>query len=278
MIFRKRYAKVPHGGKPEIKKDLWEKCGKCGKIVIEKRWKENLQICPHCGDYSRMSAPERISLLTDEGTFRELHNLLVSVDPLHFVGLKTYPDKLRESMTSTGLSEAMIAGEAKIGGFPVLITVLDARFMMGSMGSVVGEKFARACETAIEKKMPLISVSGGGGGARMQEGIISLMQMAKTSAAVGKINKAGLLYISILTDPTMGGVAASFALLGDIIIAEPKALIGFTGPRVIEQTIRQKVPAGFQRSEFLFEHGMIDLIIERSKLKSTIKQMLKIFH
>jgi len=278
MKFRRKYTPLIPKEKLEIKKDIWIKCENCGKIVYEKKWKENLKICPFCNYYSRLTASERIALLTDHGTFKEYWNDLSSADPLKFVGLKSYEEKLKEDKEKTSLEEALVAGEAQIGGYPIFITILDPHFIMGSMGSVVGEKFTKACEFCLEKKIPLISVSGGGGGARMYEGVISLMQMAKTSAAVGKLKKAGILYISILTDPTMGGVAASFAFQGDIIIAEPKALIGFAGPRVIEQTIRQKLPPGFQQSEFIFQHGMIDLIVERKELKPTLTKILFIFH
>jgi len=278
MIFRRTYTHLTPKEKPEVKKDLWLKCESCGKMVYEKKWKENLKVCPFCSSYSRLTADDRISFLVDSGTFQERWPNLLSTDPLKFKGIKSYEAKIREDMDKTGLKEALVVGRAKIEGFPVVLTVLDSHFIMGSMGSVVGEKFTRACELCIEKKMPLVSVSGGGGGARMYEGMLSLMQMAKTSSAVGTMKKEGILYVSILTDPTMGGVAASFAFLGDIIIAEPNALIGFAGPRVIEQTIRQKLPHGFQRSEFLFKQGMIDLVVERKRIKTTIEKILRIFH
>ena len=278
MIFRRQYTHLIPKEKLEIKKDLWVKCESCGKMVYEKKWKENLKVCPFCSCYSRLTANDRISFLVDSGTFQERWPNLLSTDPLKFKGIKSYAAKIREDMEKTGLKEALVVGEAKIEGFPVVLTVLDSHFIMGSMGSVVGEKFTRACELCIEKKTPLVSVSGGGGGARMYEGMFSLMQMAKTSSAVGAMKKEGILYVSILTDPTMGGVAASFAFLGDIIIAEPNALIGFAGPRVIEQTIRQKLPHGFQRSEFLFKQGMIDLVVERKRIKTTIEKILRIFH
>lgn len=279
MIFRKRkYIEIPPKEKVEIKKEIWIKCEKCGKLVYSKKLEENLKVCPECNFHFRMTAWERIKLLIDEGSFEEKWADLVSLDPLNFVGVKSYKEKLEEDIKKTGMKEAMIAGTGKIGDFLVAFCVLDSHFIMGSMGSVVGEKFSRLCELAIEKGIPVVSVSGGGGGARMYEGMISLMQMAKTSAAVGKLKKAGILYISILTDPTMGGVAASFAFLGDILIAEPKALIGFAGPRVIEQTIKQKLPPGFQTAEFLYEHGLIDMVVERKNLKETIVKILGIFH
>lgn len=279
MIFRrKKYIEISPKETVEIKKELWVKCEKCGKLIYTKKLEENLKICPECNFYFRMNARERINSLIDPGTFIEKWENLLSDDPLNFIGVKSYKEKLEEDMKKTGMKEAMVAGTGKIGGFPVAFCVLDAHFIMGSMGSVVGEKFTRLSELAVENGLPLVSISGGGGGARMYEGVISLMQMAKTSAAVGKLKKAGVLYISILTDPTMGGVAASFAFLGDIIIAEPKALIGFAGPRVIEQTIKQKLPPNFQTAEFLYEHGLIDMVVERKDLKETIIKILRIFH
>ena len=279
MIFKKKkYVSIEPRERPEIKKDLWIKCEKCGKLIYKKKWEENFKICMHCDHYGRMTAHERIASLVDPGSFSEQWGEMVSCDPLNFTGVKSYIDKLKEERQRTGLKEGIIAGTCKIKGIPCVLSVIDAGFIMGSMGSVVGEKFTRAAEYAIEKKLPVVSVSGGGGGARMYEGVISLMQMAKTSASVGKLKKAGLLYISVLTDPTMGGIAASFASLGDIIMAEPRALIGFAGPRVIEQTIRQKLPAGFQRTEFLFERGMIDIISKRAELKEIIGKILLIVH
>ena len=279
MIFkRKRYIEIPPKEKVEIKKELWIKCENCGKLIYAKKLEENLKVCPECNFHFRMTARERINSLVDEGSFCEKWEDLVSLDPLNFVGVKSYKEKLEEDIKKTGMKEAMIVGTGKIGGVSVSLSILDSHFIMGSMGSVVGEKFTRICEFSIENGIPLISVSGGGGGARMYEGVLSLMQMAKTSAVIGKMKKAGILYISILTDPTMGGVAASFAFLGDIIIAEPKALIGFAGPRVIEQTIKQKLPPGFQTSEFLYEHGLIDMVVERKDLKETLIKILRIFH
>jgi len=276
MIFRRRYTPITPKERPEVKKDLWVKCPECGKLVYEKKWKENLKVCPQCGAYGRLTWRERIDLLADRDSFTEWWPNLVSADPLGFKGVKSYEEKIREDMRRTGLKEALVAGEARIEGHTVCLAVLDAHFIMGSMGSVVGEKFCRACEACAERRIPLVAVSGGGGGARMYEGVLSLMQMAKTSAAVARLADAGVLYISVLTDPTMGGVAASFALLGDIILAEPKALIGFAGPRVIEQTIRQKLPHGFQRSEFLFKKGMVDIVVERRELRHTLARILTV--
>ncbi|MCX7917758.1 MAG: acetyl-CoA carboxylase, carboxyltransferase subunit beta [bacterium] len=279
MIFkRKKYIEISPKEKVEVKKELWVKCEKCGKLIYAKKLEENLKVCPECNFHFRMTAKERINSLVEEGSFVEKWGNLLSDDPLEFVGVKSYKEKLEEDMKKTGMKEAMITGIGKIGNFQIALSVLDSHFIMGSMGSVVGEKFTRLCEFAVEKGLPLVSVSGGGGGARMYEGVISLMQMAKTSAAVGKLKKAGILYISVLTDPTMGGVAASFAFLGDIIIAEPKALIGFAGPRVIEQTIKQQLPPNFQTSEFLYEHGLIDMVVDRKNLKETIIKILRIFH
>jgi len=277
MFRRKKFTEISPKEKVEIKKEMWVKCDNCGKMIYKKKWEELLKICPYCNKYSRLTAEERINMLADKNTFKELWKNMVSKDPLNFVGVKPYREKLEEEMQKTGMNEALVIGECKINGISAVLSVLDSHFIMGSMGSVVGEKFTRGCEYAISNGLPFISISGGGGGARMYEGVISLMQMAKTSAGVGKLKKAGILYISILTDPTMGGVAASFAFLGDIIIAEPGALIGFAGPRVIEQTIRQKLPPGFQTSEFLYQHGMIDMIVKREEMKEEITKILNIF-
>jgi len=278
MFRRKKFTELSPKEKVEIKKEMWVKCDNCGRMIYRKKWEESFKICPYCNKYSRLTADERIKMLSDENTFKELWRNMVSKDPLNFIGVKPYREKLEEEIQKTGMNEALVIGECKINGIPVILSILDSHFIMGSMGSVVGEKFTRGCEYAISNGLPFISVSGGGGGARMYEGVISLMQMAKTSAAVGKLKKAGILYLSILTDPTMGGVAASFAFLGDIIIAEPGALIGFAGPRVIEQTIKQKLPPGFQTSEFLLQHGMIDMIVRREEMKETVTKILNIFH
>ena len=277
MFRRKKFTELSPKEKVEIKKEMWVKCDNCGRMIYRKKWEESFKICPYCNKYSRLTAEERITMLADKNTFKELWKNMVSKDPLNFVGVKPYREKLEDEMQKTGMNEALVIGECKINGISAVLSVLDSHFIMGSMGSVVGEKFTRGCEYAISNGLPFISISGGGGGARMYEGVISLMQMAKTSAGVGKLKKAGILYISILTDPTMGGVAASFAFLGDIIIAEPGALIGFAGPRVIEQTIRQKLPPGFQTSEFLFQHGMIDMIVKREEMKETVTKILNIF-
>lgn len=260
--------------KKDIPDGLWTKCPGCSETLYNKTIEENLRVCPKCDYHFGLGAYERMNILIDPQTFREYDRDMVSGDPLEFKGPKTYKEKLASDQAATGLKDAVVSGEGLLETKPVIIAVTDSRFIMGSLGSVVGEKITRAIETATKNRLPMIIVSGSGGGARMYEGMLSLMQMAKTCAALSYHHKAKLAYISVLTDPTMAGVMASFAGVGDLIIAEPKALIGFTGPRVIEQTIRQKLPAGFQRSEFLLEHGLIDMIVHRKNLKSTLKLAL----
>lgn len=260
--------------KREIPDGLWTKCEECSEALYNKTLEENFKVCPKCNYHFTLSAYERINLLLDKDTFKEYDKEMISDDPLNFKGPKAYKDKLAQDQQATGLKEAAVTGEGKLSDKRVVMAVTDSRFIMGSMGSVVGEKLTRAIEEATKNKLPVIIVSGSGGGARMHEGMYSLMQMAKTSAALSYHRQSKLLFISVLTNPTMGGVMASFAGLGDVIIAEPKALLGFTGPRVIEQTIRQKLPPGFQRSEFLLEHGLIDMIVSRKSLKQTIGQLL----
>lgn len=257
---------IPHG--------LWTRCPDCGELIYNKALKESLRVCQKCNYHFTLTTQERISLLIDKGSFKELASELKSADPLNFQGPKSYKEKLIEEEKKTGLSSACCIGEAKLNGRKLIFGVTDSRFMMGSMGSVLGEKLTRAIELATQLKLPLIIVSGSGGGARMQEGMLSLMQMAKTSAALSRHHQQKFLFISVLTNPTMAGVLASFASLGDIIVAEPKALIGFTGPRVIEQTIKQKLPGGFQSSEFLLQHGLIDMIVARKNLRDTLSQLL----
>ena len=249
----------------------WIKCDNCKEILYKEDVHKNFSVCPNCGEHFRISARRRIKQIADEGLFEEIGADILTKDPLKFEGYLKKVEALKEK---TKIEEAVKCGTCKINGESVVIAVMDGNFMMGSMGSCVGERITLAIETSIEKHIPLIifCVSGG---ARMQEGIISLMQMAKTSSALAKHNEAGLLYISVLTDPTTGGVTASFASLGDIILAEPDALIGFAGPRVIEQTIGQKLPEGFQKSEFLLEHGFIDKIVERKDMKETISKIIK---
>lgn len=260
--------------KKEIPGGLWTKCEECSETLYNKTLDENLKVCPKCNYHFVLSAHERIDVLLDKDTFKEYDADMVSADPLDFKGPKTYKEKLAADQAATGLKDAVISGEGSLDNKKIIIAVTDSRFIMGSMGSVVGEKITRAIETATKNNLPVIIVSGSGGGARMYEGMYSLMQMAKTCAALAYHRQAKLPFISVLTNPTMAGVMASFAGVGDIIIAEPKALIGFTGPRVIEQTIRQKLPAGFQRSEFLLEHGLIDMIVQRKGLKGTLSQLL----
>ncbi len=259
----------------EIPTGVWTKCPGCESPAYSKELKDNFNVCPKCGYHLVLNAPERVEHLMDEDTFVELDKDMCSADPLDFQGPKTYKEKLKADQQATNLVDAVITGYGKIQGHKAVLAVTDSRFIMGSMGSVVGEKITRAVEYATENKLPVIIVSGSGGGARMYEGAISLMQMAKTCAALARHAKAGLLYISVLTNPTMGGIMASFAGIGDIIMAEPKALIGFAGPRVVEQTIRQKLPSGFQRSEFLLAHGMIDMIVERLDMKSIIAHTIE---
>jgi acetyl-CoA carboxylase carboxyl transferase subunit beta len=266
---RPNYNKV-EAKKNQIPGGLWTKCEDCGAIVYNKTLEENFEVCPKCGFHFRISPQRRIEIIFDKNTFIEYDKDMISLDPLDFKGAKTYKDKLKIAQLQTSLKEAVITGEARINNKQVVIAITDSRFIMGSMGSVVGEKITRATEKATEKKVPLIIFSGSGGGARMYEGMFSLMQMAKTSAAIARHQNKGLLYISVLTNPTMAGIMASFASLGDVIIAEPKALIGFTGPRVIEQTIKQKLPEGFQSSEFLLEHGFLDIISARQDLKAML--------
>lgn len=251
----------------------WIKCDNCKEILYKEEVHRNLSVCPNCGKHFRISSRRRIAQLVDEGTFQEMNSKMGLRDPLQFEG---YQKKLEGLVEKTQIEEAVQTGEGEINGQKTMLAVMDGNFMMGSMGSVVGEKITLCIEEAIARKLPIILVCVSGG-ARMQEGIISLMQMAKTTNALMRLNEAGLLSICVLTDPTTGGVTASFASLGDIIIAEPKALIGFAGPRVIEQTVKQKLPEGFQSAEFLLEHGFIDKIVERKDLKKVLGELLK-FH
>ena len=259
--------------KISIPEGLWVKCDNCKEIIYKKEVARNANVCPKCNYHFRISARERLEALYDEGRFREFDDDVSPQDALGFVDSKPYSQRLASYQKETGLKDALISSEGLMGGMPVIIAVMEYGFMGGSMGSVVGEKMTRAAERAYETSCPLVAISCSGG-ARMQEGALSLMQMAKISAALGRLDEKGIPYISILTDPTTGGVTASFAMLGDLIVAEPKALIGFAGPRVIEQTIRQKLPVGFQRSEFLLEHGMLDAVETRKELKPYIARTL----
>jgi len=262
----RRKKEMPHG--------LFIKCPGCEKMVYRKSVAERLQVCPECNYHFTLTAEDRIKLLLDEGSFRELHGDMTSADPLSFRDKKTYVSRLAAEQQKTGLREAAIIGTGRMDGHEVIYGMTDSRFIMGSMGSVVGEKVTLAIELAIETKRPLVIVSGSGGGARMHEGVLSLSQMAKTSAALARLDDAGGLFISVLTNPTMGGVAASFASLGDVVIAEPKALIGFAGPRTIWHTLKIELPEGFQTSEFLLEHGFIDMVVNRKDLKKEIVHVL----
>jgi acetyl-CoA carboxylase carboxyl transferase subunit beta len=275
--FKKDKSGVSGEGKRfKIPEGLWLKCDSCREVIYRKEVEKNAKVCPKCNYHFSISIDERIALILDEGSFKEWDAGLSPMDPLNFKDSTRYRDRLKSAQEKTRRREALLIGEGMINHLPVIIGVFNFSFMGGSMGSVVGEKILRAAERAAERRTPLIIVSSSGG-ARMQEGILSLMQMAKTAAALARLAEAKVPYISILADPTFGGVTASFAMLGDIIIAEPKALIGFAGPRVIEQTIKQQLPEGFQRSEFLLEHGMVDLILERKKLKQTLAKLLAFF-
>lgn len=273
MAWFKKSKEVKTDKKIKIPEGLWVKCDSCKEIIYKKEIDKNLKVCPKCNYHFRISAKERIKLFVDEGSFVEIDSGLASNDPLNFKDKIPYRDRLGENREKSGLEEAAISGEAMVEGCPVIMVIMDFAFMGGSMGSVVGEKVMRAAEAALEKKIPLITVASSGG-ARMQEGIFSLMQMARVSAAIAKLNESGILYISILADPTFGGVTASFAMLGDVIIAEPRSLIGFAGPRVIEQTIKQQLSEDFQRAEFLLDHGLIDIVVDRKALKKTIGQII----
>ena len=253
---------------------LWVKCNSCNEIIYRKVIERNLQVCPKCNYHFQIPARRRIDCVADPGTFIEYDAGLISADPLEFKDSKRYPSRVKESQEKTGLKDAIICGEVRIVGQPAMIGIFEFNFMGGSLGSVVGEKITRLIERAIEKKIGVV-IFCASGGARMQEGILSLMQMAKTSAALAKLQQARIPYISVLTDPTTGGVSASIAMLGDIIIAEPKAMIGFAGPRVIRDTIRTELPEGFQRAEYLLEHGMVDLIVERKDLQHTLASLLE---
>ena len=263
-----------NGEKKDIPDGMWTKCSGCSEIIHKNELDKNLFTCPKCNFHFRIGSKEYFEILLDKGTFKEFNKKMRSVDPLNFTDTKSYTSRVETTMKKTGLYDAVRTGEGMMNGIPVVIACMDFAFIGGSMGSVVGEKIARATELAQKKKQPLIIISSTGG-ARMMEGALSLMQMAKMSAKLAQLSDAGVPYISILTDPTTGGVAASFAMLGDIHIAEPAALIGFAGPRVIKQTIGKDLPNGFQRSEFLMDKGFIDLVVHRKELKETITKVIR---
>ncbi|WP_413677705.1 acetyl-CoA carboxylase, carboxyltransferase subunit beta [Prochlorococcus sp. MIT 0916] len=254
---------------------LWEKCPECGQVVYRKDLIDNCSVCSNCGHHNRIDSQERIRLITDPNTFKPINNHLTPVDPLGFKDRRAYADRLRESQASTGLKDGVITGTCKVNSIPMALAVMDFRFMGGSMGSVVGEKITRLIEYSTKEKLPLLIVCASGG-ARMQEGMLSLMQMAKISGALERHRDAQLLYMPLLTHPTTGGVTASFAMLGDLILAEPKALIGFAGRRVIEQTLREKLPDNFQTAEYLQDHGFVDTIVPRTELKETLAKILRL--
>lgn len=272
--FKRESGELDTSGAKTVRTEgLWVKCEGCRQIIWKKDLEENLNVCPKCQKHFRIDARTRLSLLLDENEYETFDANLSSTDPLKFVDLKPYSKRLRQAQHDTGLKDAVINAQGKLLGRPVVISAMEYAFIGGSMGAVVGEMITRAVERALDSKMPLIIVSASGG-ARMMEGVVSLMQLAKISAALARLDKARVPFISLLTDPTTGGVTASFAMLGDLNIAEPGALIGFAGPRVIEQTIRQKLPAGFQRSEFLLEHGMLDAVVPRKELKPYVARSL----
>ncbi len=274
--FKKEPLVSAKESKVRMPEGLWIKCDNCKEIIYKQELERNANVCPRCQHHFRISARARLDLLVDPGSFEERNATIRSLDPLHFKDQKNYPDRIKAAKKATGMEDALLSGVANIGGHRVSLCALEFGFMGGSMGSVVGEKVTRAIEDAIAEGIPFIAVSCSGG-ARMQESVLSLMQMAKTSAALARLGRARLPYISILADPTTGGVTASYAMLGDIHIAEPNALIGFAGPRVIQDTIRQELPPGFQRAEFLLNHGFVDMIVERKNLRQTLIQLLDFF-
>jgi len=271
--FRKVRRTLGSGERLDVPKGLWTKCDKCGEIIYRKELEAHFHICSKCGHHFRIGVPEYLAIVTDSGFVEEFDPRMKPKDPLGFVDSKKYTDRLKKQQRATKMLEAVRTGEVVIGGYRAMLAVLDFSFLGGSMGSVVGEKIARATRSATEQRLPLVIISASGG-ARMQEGIFSLMQLAKTSGRLAEHRQAGLVYISVLTHPTTGGVTASFAMLGDVNVAEPGALIGFAGPRVIKETIGEELPEGFQRSEFLLEHGFVDVIVPRSELKKTLITLL----
>ena len=275
-IFQKPALKIRSKIKSSVPEGLWTKCPSCGEVITQTELQQNLQVCPRCQHHMTLGARERIESLADEGSFQEHDAEMLSVDSLKFRGVATYQDRLETYRKKTGLKDAVITGDAMIGGCPVGIAVMDFNFIAATMGSVVGEKITRTIERATKNRWPVIIVSASGG-ARMYEGMLSLMQMAKTSGALARHAEAKLPYISVLTNPTTAGVMASYASLGDIIMAEPKCMIGFAGPRVIRETTHQELPKGFQTAEFLQDHGLVDMIVARQRLRDTLSQLLNFF-
>ena len=275
-IFQKPALKIRSKIKSNVPEGLWTKCPSCGEVITQTELQQNLQVCPRCQHHMTLGARERIESLADEGSFQEHDAEMLSVDSLKFRGVATYQDRLETYRKKTGLKDAVITGDAKIGGRPVGIAVMDFNFIAATMGSVVGEKITRTIERATKNQWPVIIISASGG-ARMYEGMLSLMQMAKTSGALARHAAAKLPYISVLTNPTTAGVMASYASLGDIIMAEPKCMIGFAGPRVIRETTHQELPKGFQTAEFLQDHGLVDMIVARHRLRETLSQLLDFF-
>jgi acetyl-CoA carboxylase carboxyl transferase subunit beta len=272
--FKRQSGELDTSGEKKVRTEgLWVKCDDCRQIIWKKDLEDNLNVCPKCGRHFRIDARTRLALLLDDGHYETFDNNLASTDPLGFVDLKSYASRLEQAKTDTGLTDAVINARGKMNGRSVIVSSMEYAFIGGSMGAVVGEAITRAIEQAMQSRSPIIIVSASGG-ARMMEGVVSLMQLAKISAALARLDETRVPYISVLTDPTTGGVTASFAMLGDLNIAEPGALIGFAGPRVIEQTIRQKLPHGFQRSEFLLQHGMLDAVVPRKELKAYIARAL----
>jgi len=275
-IFQQPALKLRSKIKSNVPEGLWTKCPSCGEVITQTELQQNLQVCPRCQHHMTLGARERIESLADEGSFKEHDAGMLSVDSLKFRGVATYQDRLETYRKKTGLKDAVITGDAKIGGRPVGIAVMDFNFIAATMGSVVGEKITRTIERATKNQWPVIIISASGG-ARMYEGMLSLMQMAKTSGALARHAAAKLPYISVLTNPTTAGVMASYASLGDIIMAEPKCMIGFAGPRVIRETTHQELPKGFQTAEFLQDHGLVDMIVARHRLRETLSQLLDFF-
>jgi acetyl-CoA carboxylase carboxyl transferase subunit beta len=272
--FRKEKKLLSSEDRRDVPSDVFDKCEGCGEILYREKLTQNLFVCPKCAHHFRIDAESYVSILTDEGSFRETETAMRSADPLEFTDLKPYAARLKAAEEKTGRGEAIITGTGTLDGIPVAVAVMDFAFIGGSMGSVVGEKLARIGRLALTEERPLIIVSASGG-ARMMEGIYSLMQLAKTSAVLARLHEAGIPFVSILTDPTTGGVTASFAMLGDVHLAEPRALIGFAGPRVIEETIKQELPSGFQRSEFLMDHGMVDRVVDRREMRETVIRLIR---